>query len=197
MTTASERGKNMGWIVGIAIGVLALIFVIWFIVAYNTLVTLKKRGQNAWAQIDVQLNRRHDLIPNLVSSVKGYMKYEQETLQKVIDARTKALSSENVKDKMKAENQLSGELGRLIAVFERYPQLKADQNVSNLMQQLTDTEDKIAYARQFYNDIVTRYNTKLMVFPSNLIANAFHFKEEGLFEAPTETKETPKVDLNF
>jgi LemA protein len=187
----------MGWIVGIGIGILAIVLIVWFIAIYNSLVTFKKRVQNAWAQIDVQLNRRHDLIPNLVNSVKGYMKFEQETLQKVIDARSKALSSGNLKDKMDAENQLTGALGRLIAVFERYPELKANENVADLMRQLTDTENKIAYARQFYNDIVTRYNTKLMVFPSNLVANAFHFEEMPLFEAPQEARNAPKVDLNF
>jgi len=187
----------VGWIFAIGISVLIVVLVIWFVAIYNSLVTLKKRGQNAWAQIDVQLNRRHDLIPNLVNSVKGYMKFEQETLQKVIDARSKALSSGNLKDKMDAENQLSGALGRLIAVFERYPELKANQNVASLMQQLTDTENKIAYARQFYNDVVTRYNTKLMVFPSNLVANAFHFEEMPLFEVPQEAKSAPNVDLNF
>ena len=187
----------MGWIVGISVGVILIILVVWFIAIYNSLITLKKRGQNAWAQIDVQLNRRHDLIPNLVNSVKGYMKFEQETLQKVIDARSKALSSANIKDKMNAENQLTGALGRLIAVFERYPELKANQNVADLMQQLTDTENKIAYARQFYNDIVTRYNTKLLVFPANIVANMFHFEELPLFEAPQEARNVPKVDLNF
>lgn len=187
----------MGWIVGVGIGILAIVLIFWFIAIYNSLVALKKRVQNAWAQIDVQLNRRHDLIPNLVNSVKGYMKFEQETLQKVIDARSKAISSGNLKDKMDAENQLTGALGRLIAVFERYPELKANKNVADLMQQLTDTENKIAYARQFYNDVVTRYNTKLMVFPSNLVANAFHFEEMTLFEVPQEVRNAPNVDLNF
>ena len=187
----------MGWIVGIVVSALILIIVVWMIVIYNALVTLKKRGQNAWAQIDVQLNRRHDLIPNLVNAVKGYMKFEQETLQKVIDARSKALSAGNVKDKMKAENQLTGALGRLMAVFERYPELKANQNVADLMGQLTDTENKIAYARQFYNDVVTKYNTKITIFPSNIVAGTFHFEEMSLFEIPEEVKTAPKVDLNF
>lgn len=146
----------LGWIIGIVIAAIVVILVIWLISAYNSLVILRKRGQNAWAQIDVQLNRRHDLIPNLVESAKGYMKYEQETLQKVIDARSKAVGAGNIKDKIDAENQLTGALGRLLAVFERYPDLKANQNVAMLMEQLTDTENKIAYARQFYNDIVTR-----------------------------------------
>ncbi len=187
----------MGWILGIIISTLIFIIVVGIVVAYNSLITLKKRGQNAWAQIDVQLNRRHDLIPNLVNSAKGYMKFEQETLQKVIDARSKALGAGNIKDKMKAENQLTGALGKLIAVFERYPDLKANQNVADLMKQLTDTENKIAYARQFYNDVVTRYNTKIMVFPSNIVAGTFHFEEMPLFEVPEEIKTAPKVDLNF
>ena len=187
----------MGLILGGLIAVVVAVILIWIVAAYNSLVTLKKRVQNGWAQIDVQLNRRHDLIPNLVNSAKGYMKFEQETLQKVIDARSKALGAGSVKDKMDAENKLTGALGRLIAVFERYPDLKANQNVSSLMEQLTDTENKIAYARQFYNDIVTRYNTKIMIFPSNLIATIFHFEEMTLFEVPEEIKGAPKVDLNF
>ncbi len=187
----------MGLILGGLIAIVVIVIVIWIVAAYNSLVTLKKRAQNGWAQIDVQLNRRHDLIPNLVNSVKGYMKFEQETLQKVIDARSKALGAGNIKDKMDAENKLTGTLGRLIAVFERYPDLKANQNVSSLMEQLTDTENKIAYARQFYNDIVTRYNTKTMVFPSNFVANIFHFEEMSLFEISEEIKKDPKVDLNF
>ncbi len=187
----------LGLIIGIVVVAILVIIVVWLIAAYNSLVTLKKRGQNAWAQIDVQLNRRHDLIPNLVESAKGYMKYEQETLQKVIDARSKAVSAGNIKDKIDAENQLTGALGRLLAVFERYPDLKANQNVQMLMEQLTDTENKIAYSRQFYNDIVTRYNTKTAVFPSNIVANLFKFEEMPLFRAEEEVKSVPKVDLNI
>jgi|UniRef100_A0A7V3REE9 LemA protein len=187
----------LGWIIGIVIAAIVVILVIWLISAYNSLVILRKRGQNAWAQIDVQLNRRHDLIPNLVESAKGYMKYEQETLQKVIDARSKAVGAGNIKDKIDAENQLTGALGRLLAVFERYPDLKANQNVAMLMEQLTDTENKIAYARQFYNDIVTRYNMKTAVFPSNIVANLFKFEEMPLFKVEEEVKAVPKVDLNF
>ncbi len=187
----------LGWIIGIIVAAVVFIIIVMMIAIYNSLVTLKKRGQNAWAQIDVQLNRRHDLIPNLVNSAKGYMKYEQETLQKVIDARSKAVGAGTVKDKIDAENQLTGALGRLLAVFERYPDLKANQNVSMLMEQLTDTENKISYSRQFYNDIVTRYNTKTMVFPSNIMANMFHFEEMPLFQVEGEVREAPKVDLNF
>lgn len=186
----------MWWAWLIVVGIVSVIG-IWFMSAYNTLVTLKKRGQNAWAQIDVQLNRRHDLIPNLVNAVKGYMKYEQDTLQKVVEARAKAVSSSNPQEKMKAENELSGALGRLLAVFERYPDLKANANVSDLTKELTETENKIAYARQFYNDVVTRYNTKLMIFPSNIVANLFHFDEMALFEIPSQAKEVPNVDLNI
>ncbi len=187
----------MVWVVWLIVVGLIVTVGVWFMAAYNALVILKKRGQNAWAQIDVQLNRRHDLIPNLVNAVKGYMKYEQDTLQKVIDARSKAVASSNPKEKMEAENQLSGALGRLLAVFERYPDLKANTNVSDLTKELTETENKIAYARQFYNDVVTRYNTKLMVFPSNIVANIFHFNEMMLFEAPSQSREVPNVDLNI
>ncbi len=186
----------MTWVAWLVIVGIVAVIGIWFMAAYNALVTLKKRAQNAWAQIDVQLNRRHDLIPNLVNAVKGYMKYERDTLQKVVEARAKAVSSGTPREKMEAENQLSGALGRLLAVFERYPDLKADKNVSDLMKELSETENKIAYARQFYNDIVTRYNTKLVVFPSNIVANIFHFEEMALFEAPTQAREVPNVDLN-
>lgn len=180
--------------------VLFVILLLWVIGSYNKLITLKKQSENSFAQIDVQLHRRHDLIPNLVNSVKGYMKFEQETLEKVVEARSKAVSADktgNVKDISQAENQLSGALSKLLVVVEKYPDLKANQNVRDLMEQLTTTENKISYARQFYNDTITKYNTKLSVFPTNIIANMFNFKDKTLFEAAESVKENPKVDLNF
>ncbi|MDK2886621.1 MAG: LemA protein [Thermosipho sp. (in: thermotogales)] len=169
----------------------------WIISTYNSLIVLKRRVENAWSQIDVQLKRRHDLIPNLVNSVKGYMKFEQETLEKVMQARASAISSKDVNKRIQSENELSGMLSRLLAVVENYPELKANENVSKLMEELRETENKISYTRQFYNDIVMRYNTKLSVFPSNLIANMFGFKEEPYFKAPEEEKDVPNVDLSI
>jgi len=184
---------------GIVLIVLVLLLVLWIIGAYNGLMKLKKLVENAWAQIDVQLHRRHDLIPNLVNSVKGYMKFEQETLEKVIEARSKAVNpgSNNVKDIADAENQLTGALSKLLVVVEKYPDLKANQNVRDLMEQLTTTENKIAYSRQFYNDSTTKYNTKLSLFPTNIIAGMFKFTERALFEAPEEAKKVPIVNLEF
>ena len=178
------------------IGGIIFILIAFTIGAYNSLVKLKKMVRNAWSQIDVQLKRRHDLIPNLVNSVKGYMEYEKETLQKVMEARNKALNAGNLGEKMSAEGELSGVLGRLFAVMENYPDLKANQNVQSLMKELSDTENKISYSRQFYNDIVTKYNTKIEVFPSNIIAKSFGFKEEELFKVENDAeKEAPKVEL--
>jgi len=182
----------MGLLITIA---LIVIGVIWLVVTYNGLVRLKKRVENAWSQIEVQLRRRHDLIPNLVNSVKGYMKYEKETLERVMNARAKAVSGGSMEERMKAEGELSGLLSRLFAVMENYPDLKANENVSRLMEELTSTEDKISYSRQFYNDVVMKYNTKLEVFPSNIVARMFNFKPSLFFETPEETKEVPQVDL--
>ena len=183
----------IGWIILIVV----LAIIVWLISTYNSLVTLKRRVENAWSQIDVQLKRRHDLIPNLVNSVKGYMKFEQETLEKVMKARASAISSKDINKRMESENELSGMLSRLLAVVENYPELKANENVNKLMEELRKTEDKIAYSRQFYNDIVMKYNTKLSVFPTNIIANMFSFKKEPYFKAPEEEKGTPNVDLSI
>ncbi|AEH51912.1 LemA family protein [Pseudothermotoga thermarum] len=181
---------------GIIVAILVII-VFAFIGIYNSLVIKKKRVENAWSQIEVQLKRRHDLIPNLVNAVKGYMKFEKETLEAVINARAKAVSGKNIDERIKAEGELSGALGRLLAVFERYPELKSNQQVSQLMEELTSTENRITYARQFYNDTVMKYNTSLEVFPSNIIARSFGFKPFPFFEAQAAEKETPKVDLTF
>jgi len=175
--------------------IVLLVVALYFISLYNTLVKLRNQVKNAWAQIDVQLKRRHDLIPNLVEVVKDYMAYEQETLTKVVEARSKAISAQGVAETSKAENQLTGALKSLFAVFERYPDLKANQNVMALQEELTSTENKIAFARQYYNDSVMRINNQTQVFPSSIIANMFGFQQEQYYEVPETEKEVPKVDL--
>lgn len=149
---------------------------------YNGLVNLRNRCENAWSQVDVQLRRRYDLIPNLVETVKGYAKHEKETFQKVTEARNMAINAESVKEQEQAENMLTGTLKSLFAVAENYPDLKANQNFLMLQEELAGTEGKIAYARQFYNDCVMKYNTKQQVFPTNIVANMFNFQEREYFE---------------
>lgn len=179
-------------IVLIIVGILA-IFVIGL---YNSLVQLRNRCENSWAQVDVQLRRRYDLIPNLVETVKGYAKHEKEVFQKVTEARTQAISAGTVGEQGKAENMLSGALKSLFAVAEAYPELKANQNFMMLQEELAGTESKIAYARQFYNDTVMKFNTKQQVFPSNIIANMFNFQEREYFEIEEpEAKEPVKVEF--
>jgi LemA protein len=182
---------------GLLFLVLIVILVAWAIGLYNGLVRIRNQVRNAWSQIDVQLKRRHDLIPNLVEVVKDYMSYEQETLTKVIEARGKALaaSSQGVAATAAAENQLTGALKSLFAVFENYPDLKANQNVMKLQEELTSTENKIAFARQYYNDSVMRLNNAIETFPSNIFANAFNFKAEQYYQVPDEDKEPVKVNL--
>ena len=179
----------------IAIGLIVL-GIVWVIFTYNRFVLLRNRVREAWSDIEVQLKRRADLIPNLVATVKGYRDFEQETLQKVVDARSKALGAATVQERVKAEGELSQFLSRLLMLVENYPDLKASQNFLNLQEQLRETEDKIQYARRFYNSVVQEYNTALKVFPSNLIANLFGFKEEPFFDIPEEEySEPPKVEL--
>ena len=177
----------------------AIIFVlgIWIISTYNTLTALRLRLQNAWRQIDVQLKRRYDLIPNLVETVKGYMQYEQDTLQKVIEARSQAMASKGAKEAAEAENALTQSLGKIFALMENYPELKANNNVLDLQEELTTTENQIAFARQYYNDLVTQYNTKQQVFPSNLLAGIFGFKPSEFFEVPDGQKALPRVNLSL
>jgi len=172
-----------------------VVVVLLFAGAYNGLVTLRNQVKNAWQQIGVQLKRRHDLIPNLVEMVKDYMGYEQETLEKVIRARNAAVGATGVAGAAAAEGALSGALRSLFAVVEQYPQLKANENVGRLQEELTSTENRIAFARQFYNDSVMRYNTRIQVVPTNLIANLFGFREEPFFEVPAAEQEPVKVDL--
>ena len=179
--------------------ILGVIIVLAIIIAimYNSLVTLKQRTQNAWSQIDVQLQRRFDLIPNLVECVKGYMTHESETLENVTKLRTSWSEATTAGEKMKLDNELSSSLKSIMAVAESYPDLKANQNFISLQGELTDTENKISYSRQFYNDIVTRYNTKIQTVPSNIIAGILGFKAQELYKIDTEeARKSVKVDFN-
>jgi len=169
----------------------------WAIFAYNRLVSLRNQVDNSWRQIDVQLKRRHDLIPNLVEAVKGYMQFERDTLTQVVEARAKAISATDQGARMAAENQITTGLGRLLAVFENYPQLKADENVLKLQEELTTTENQIAFARQSYNDVVLDLNTRIQSFPTNLIADNFGFKAAEYFKGAPEEAAVPKVDLSM
>lgn len=168
-----------------------------FLVAlYNGLVTLRNRVQNAWAQIDVQLKRRYDLIPNLVETVKGYASHEKETFEAVISARSGAVSAEGPAEQAESENLLSGALRQLFALSEAYPDLKANQNFLELQEEVTATEGRIAFARQHYNDAVVRYNTKTETFPSMIFAKMFGFDTSEYFEADDETRDTvPQVEF--
>lgn len=178
------------WII---LGLLVLIL-IWAVAVYNGLVQQRENVRNGWSQIDVQLKRRHDLIPNLVETAKGYMTHEKETLENVIKARQQAVDASSIKDKQEAENFLSGTLRSLFAVTENYPELKADRQMAQLHEELTSTENKIAFARQYYNDEVNRLNTAVQSFPDNVVANTFQFKKEDFFEIedPSE-KKAPEV----
>ena len=178
----------------IFLAILAVVAIL-LAVAYNSLVTLRNQVKNAWQQIGVQLKRRHDLIPNLVEVVKDFMSYEQETLQKVIQARNQAVAATGVAGAAAAEGALTGALKSLFAVVEAYPQLKANENVTRLQEELSSTENRIAFARQFYNDTVMRYNTKIETVPTNLLASMFGFKAEPYFEIPAAEQEPVKVDL--
>ncbi len=168
---------------------------IWLAGTYNSLVNLRNMVKDQWAQIDVHLKRRADLIPNVVETVKGYASHEKETLDAVITARNKAVSASTVEDEMKANGELTNALGHLFAVAESYPDLKANTNFVDLQNTLKDTEDKIAFARQFYNDAVLKYKNKLEMFPTNIVASMFGFKPELFFEANDAEKEVPKVEF--
>lgn len=184
----------MMWILLGVIAVIALLI----IAMYNSLISLKNQTLNGWKQIDVQLKRRYDLIPNLVETVRGAMKFEQVTLTKVIEARNKAMAAQGVADKAVQENALSGALRQLFALAESYPDLKSNSNVAKLQEELSSTENRIGFARQFYNDIATRYNIAQQTFPTNIIAGAFGFKAAELFEiTDASERKTPKVDLSI
>jgi LemA protein len=177
------------------VAVIVVLLVVWPVAIYNRLVALRNRIDNAWSQIDVQLNRRHDLIPNLVETVKGYASHERETLEAVVQARNVAVAPHGPAEQAEAENMITGALSRLFALQEAYPDLKADANFRQLQEELTSTEDRIAYARQFYNDQVRDYNTKIAQFPAVLVANAAKFQAREFFEIPTGAREVPNVQF--
>jgi LemA protein len=183
---------------GIIIGVIVVVLGLLIWANYNGLVRLRNQVKNAWAQIDVQLKRRHDLIPNLVETVKGYMKYERETLEAVTKARNLAqqASSAGAGERAKAEGELSSALSRLLAVVERYPDLKANQNFLALQEELTSTENKISFSRQFYNDSVLKFNNKTQMVPSNIVASIFGFKASEFFEVTVAAEKEP-VKVSF
>jgi len=185
-------------IAGIVIAVVVVILVIIFIAIYNSLVRGRNQVKNAWAQIDVQLKRRYDLIPNLVETVRGYMKHERETLEAVTRARNAAqqMSSAGAGERARAEGELSGALARLLLVVERYPDLKANQNFLALQEELTSTENKISFSRQYYNDSVLKYNNQTQMFPSNIVANISGFKAGEFFEVKDAGERlAPKVNF--
>ena len=175
--------------------VLIIIILVAIVGIYNGLVTARNKVKNAWAQIDVQLNRRADLIPNLVETVKGYAAHESSVFEDVTAARAGLMNANGVKEISDANNQLSSTLKTLFAVAENYPELKANENFKDLQAQLAQTEDKIAYSRQFYNDTVLMYNNKCQTFPSNIFAGMFGFKEADFFEAAGEARSVPKVEF--
>src|ERR671912_1119982 len=178
--------------------VVLAVIVLWVIGAYNGLVSLKNQVLNAWKQIDVQLKRRHDLIPNLVNTVKGAMDFERSTLEAVISARNKALKATGVKDTARAEGELTQALGRLFALTEAYPDLKATGNVAQLQEELTSTENKVGFARQLYNDVATQYNTRQMQFPTNLVAGLAKATPAELWEIEDSAERAvPTVDLSM
>lgn len=185
-------------IFGIIALVVIVLVIVWGVSAYNGLVTLRNRVKNGWSQIDVQLKQRADLIPNLVQTVKGYAAHESQVLTQVTQARANALQaaqSGDVQQRIQAENQLSRAIMNLQAVAEAYPQLQANQNFLDLQGQLKALEEKIAYARQFYNDVVQKYNTKIEVVPSNIIAGLFHFEQASYFQIDEADRQAPQVSF--
>ena len=184
----------------IALGILFGLFVLlalFVIGMYNSLVRLRHQVDNAWSQIDVQLKRRHDLIPNLVETAKGYMKHERETFEAITEARSKAMGAQNVSEAGKAEGHLADALSKFMLVVENYPDLKANQNFLSLQEELSSTENKIAFARQNYNDQVLGFNNKTQMFPSNIIAGMFSFTKRDFFEVESEAeREAPKVSFS-
>lgn len=180
----------IGWII---LGVLVAVL-LWAVGIYNALVQLRENVKNGWSQIDVQLKRRHDLIPNLVETAKGYMAHEKETLEAVIKARQQAVDASGLADKQQAENFLTGALRSLFAVVERYPDLKADRQMRQLHEELVSTENKVAFSRQYYNDEVNRLNTRVQSFPDTVIAGMFHFDKAEFFEIDDAAeREAPQV----
>ena len=182
-------------IIGIIIGAIVLILVIWFFATYNKLISLRNKKDDQWSQIEVQLKRRADLIPNVVETVKGYAKHEKGTFEEVIKARNTYVSAKTPEEEMKASGAVTEALSKLFALSENYPELKANQNFLSLQNDLKDTEDKIYYARQFYNDSVLTYNNKVEMVPSNIVANMTGFKKASFFETDEKDKEAPKVSF--
>lgn len=180
-------------IIEIIILIIVLILVIYIIYQYNGLIRFRNRVKNAWSQIDVQLKRRADLIPNLVETVKGYAKHEKTVFENVTKARSSLMSAKTVKENAEANNMLTDSLKSLFAVAENYPELKASENFRQLQAQLSETEDKIAYSRQFYNDTVLMFNNKVQMFPSNILASLFHFTEAEYFEIAESDRAVPEV----
>ncbi len=176
----------------VIIGII-VVLIIYVISTYNSLVSLRNKKDDQWSQIDVQLKRRSDLIPNVVETVKGYAKHEKGTLEDVIKARNTFVTASTPEEEMKASGELTKTLSKLMALQEAYPELKANENFMELQKELKDTEDKISYSRQFYNDTVLIYNNKVQMFPSNIIANIFNFKKGSFFEIAEEDKKVPEV----
>ncbi|MBK7090613.1 MAG: LemA family protein [bacterium] len=184
-------------IVFLVLLILIVVVAAWLIGLYNGLVGLRNAVKNAWSQIDVQLKRRHDLIPNLVETAKGYVKHERETLENITNARSRAMGADTVGEKAKAESALSGAISKFMLVVENYPDLKANQNFLALQEELTSTENKIAFSRQAYNDQVMLYNNKIQMFPSNIVAGMFNFQASEFFEIENESeRQAPKVDFS-
>lgn len=183
----------MEWLIVV---IVLVVLTMWIISMYNGLVRLRNQVRNAWSQIDVQLKRRHDLIPNLVETAKGYMKHERETLEEITKARAAAMEAKSVGDTAKAEGQLQGALSKFYLVVENYPDLKANQNFLSLQEELTSTENKVGFSRQFYNDQVMQYNNRIESVPTNIVANMFRFEKSEFFEleSPAE-RAVPKVSF--
>jgi LemA protein len=190
-----QEARAMPVYLCLGLGVILVAIGLALVVLFNRLVRLRNRVDNAWAQIDVQLKRRYDLIPNLVETVKGYAAHESETLERVVQARNIAMAASGVQQQGEAENMLTGALKSLFAVAEAYPDLKANQNFMQLQDELTNTESKIAYARQFYNDTVMSFNTAIQSFPANLFAGIFGFGKRDYFEAEPEAAAAPQVQF--
>jgi len=182
-------------IIEIIILIIVVLIVLFVVYLYNSLIQLRNRVKNAWSQIDVQLNRRADLIPNLVETVKGYAKHEKTVFENVTEARSGLMNAKTVQETAEANNMLTDTLKSLFAVAENYPELKANENFLELQSQLEETENKIAYSRQFYNDTVLMYNNKCQMFPSNLLASSFNFQEAEFFEIEETKREVPKVEF--
>lgn len=177
--------------------ILVGLLVAWLIVGYNSLVKYRMHTKEAWSQIDVQLKRRNDLIPNLIETVKGYASYEEKTFEKITELRSKVAHAETPAATMEASNELSKQVASLIAVAENYPELKANTNFLKLQEELTNTENKISYSRQLFNTTTSNYNMKLESFPSNIIGKLFGFKPSEFLKTPEEEKAVPKVEFNF